>query len=320
MNTLVRGQKLPIFSGSGLPHNDLAIQIVRQARLLTGDEGFAVIFGAMGVRHDEAETFRRSFEESGVLKNVAMFLNLADDPTVERLITPRIALTVAEYLAFEEGMHVLVILTDMTNYCEALREVATSKGEVPSRKGYPGYLYSNLASIYERAGRIIGRQGSVTQIAILTMPDDDITHPIPDLTGYITEGQIVLDRSLAQRGIYPPINVLPSLSRLMSDGIGEGRTRKDHRNLASQLYAAYARARQVQRLSSIIGEEDLSATDKLYLTFVREFHERFLQQGTDENRTITRTLELGWELVMLLPEQELNRVKPEEIEQYGRIK
>jgi len=317
MNTIVRGQKLPIFSGSGLPHNDLATQIVRQARLLTEDEGFAVIFGAMGVRHDEAESFRRSFEESGVLKNVAMFLNLADDPTVERLITPRIALTVAEYLAFEEGMHVLVILTDMTNYCEALREVATSKGEVPSRKGYPGYLYSDLASIYERAGRIIGRQGSITQIAILTMPDDDITHPIPDLTGYITEGQIVLDRSLAQRGIYPPINVLPSLSRLMSDGIGEGRTRKDHGNLASQLYAAYARARQVQRLASIIGEEDLSATDKLYHTFAREFHERFLQQGADENRTITQTLELGWELVMLLPEQELTRLKPEEIDQYG---
>jgi V/A-type H+-transporting ATPase subunit B len=317
MNTLVRGQKLPIFSGSGLPHNDLAAQIVRQARLLTADEGFAVIFAAMGVRHDEAETFRRSFETSGVLKNVAMFLNLADDPTVERLITPRIALTVAEHLAFDEGMHVLVILTDMTNYCEALREVATSKGEVPSRKGYPGYLYSDLASIYERAGRLNDRPGSVTQIPILTMPHDDITHPIPDLTGYITEGQIVLGRSLAQKGIYPPIDVLPSLSRLMSDGIGAGRTREDHQDIANQLYAAYARARQVQRLASILGEEDLSWTDRRYLDFAREFEQRFLKQGLDENRTIIETMDIAWELVMLLPEQELARVKPEEIERYG---
>jgi len=272
----------------------------------------------MGVRHDEADGFRRSFEESGVLKNVAMFLNLADDPAVERLITPRVALTTAEHLAFDEGMHVLVILTDMTNYCEALREVATSKGEVPSRKGYPGYLYSDLASIYERAGRLQDRAGSVTQIPILTMPDDDITHPIPDLTGYITEGQIVLERSLAGKSIYPPINVLPSLSRLMSDGIGADRTRQDHQNIANQLYAAYARARQVQRLASIIGEEDLSGTDKLYLRFAREFEHRFLKQKMDENRTISQTLDLAWELVMLLPEQELSRVKPEEIEQYGR--
>jgi len=318
MNTLVRGQKLPIFSGSGLAHNDLAAQIVRQATLLSEDQGFAVVFAAMGVRHDEAEGFRRSFEESGVLKNVAMFLNLADDAAVERLITPRVALTTAEHLAFDKGMHVLVILTDMTNYCEALREVATSKGEVPSRKGYPGYLYSDLASIYERAGRLQDRTGSVTQIPILTMPDDDITHPIPDLTGYITEGQIVLDRSLARKSIYPPINVLPSLSRLMSDGIGAGRTRQDHQNIANQLYAAYARARQVQRLASIIGEEDLSGTDKLYLRFAREFEQRFLKQNMDEDRSIDQTLDLAWQLVMLLPEQELSRVKPEEIEQYGK--
>lgn len=317
MNTLVRGQKLPIFSGSGLPHNELAAQIVRQARLLTEEEGFAVVFAAMGVRHEEAEAFRQGFEASGALKNAVMYLNLADDPTVERLITPRVALTVAEFLAFEEGMHVLVLVTDMTNYCEALREVATAKGEVPSRKGYPGYLYSDLASIYERAGRLRDLPGSVTQIAILTMPDDDITHPIPDLTGYITEGQIVLERGLSQRGIYPPINVLPSLSRLMSDGIGEGRTREDHRDLASQMYAAYARARQVQRLASIIGEEDLSATDKHYLSFAKAFESRFLNQAADEERSITETLDLGWELVLMLPEQELTRLKPEEIQRFG---
>jgi len=320
MNTLVRGQKLPIFSGSGLAHNDLAAQIVRQATLLSGDEGFAVIFAAMGVRHDEAEGFRQSFEDSGVLKNVAMFLNLADDPAVERLITPRVALTAAEYLAFNEDMHVLVILTDMTNYCEALREVATSKGEVPSRKGYPGYLYSDLASIYERAGRLQDRAGSVTQIPILTMPDDDITHPIPDLTGYITEGQIVLDRSLAGKSIYPPINVLPSLSRLMSDGIGSGRTREDHQNIANQLYAAYSRAREAQRLASIVGEEDISATDKLYLHLAKEFEHRFLGQGQEENRSINETLDLAWELAMLLPEQELSRLRPSDIDKYGRKK
>ena len=318
MNTLVRGQKLPIFSGSGLAHNDLATQIARQAKILSDDEGFAVVFAAMGVRHDEAETFRRSFEESGVLKNAVMFLNLANDPTVERLITPRVALTAAEHLAFDEDMHVLVILTDMTNYCEALREVATSKGEVPSRKGYPGYLYSDLASIYERAGRLQGRPGSVTQVPILTMPDDDITHPIPDLTGYITEGQIVLDRSLAKRSVYPPINVLSSLSRLMSDGIGANRTREDHQDIVNQVYAAYARAKEVQQLASIIGEEDLSETDKLYLRFAKEFEQRFLKQKIDENRTINDTLDLAWELVMLLPEQELSRVSPKEIEQYGK--
>ncbi len=318
MNTLVRGQKLPIFSGSGLPHNDLAMQIVRQARILSEETSFAIIFAAMGVRHDEAEAFRRNFEESGVLNNVAMFLNLADDPAVERLIAPRVALTAAEYLAFEEDMHVLVILTDMTNYCEALREVATSKGEVPSRKGYPGYLYSDLASIYERAGRIHGRKGSVTQIPILTMPDDDITHPIPDLTGYITEGQIVLDRELFRKGIYPPVNVLPSLSRLMSDGIGEGKTREDHRNISSQLYAAYAKSKQVERLASIVGEEDLSVVDKKYFAFSREFEKRFVHQGRDENRSISETLDLGWDLVMMLPESELVRVTPQEIEKYGK--
>lgn len=318
MNTLVRGQKLPIFSGSGLAHNDLAAQIVRQARILAKDEGFAVIFAAMGVRHDEAEEYRQSFEDSGVLNKVALFLNLADDPAVERLITPRIALTAAEYLAFEQGMHVLVVLTDMTNYCEALREVATCKGEIPSRKGYPGYLYSDLASIYERAGRLQGKNGSVTQIPILTMPDDDITHPIPDLTGYITEGQIVLDRSLAGKNVYPPINVLPSLSRLMSDGIGPGRTREDHQAIASQLYAAYARARQAQRLASIIGEEDISPTDKFYLRFAEEFEYRFLRQGLDENRTISETLDLAWQVVMLLPEQELTRLKQVEIVRYGK--
>ncbi len=317
MNTLVRGQKLPIFSGSGLPHNKLAAQIVRQAKLQE-EEGFSVIFCGMGVKHDEANFFRKSFEQSGVLKNVTMFLNLADDPAVERLITPRIALTVAEHLAFNEGMHCLVILTDMTNYCEALREVSSSKGEVPSRKGYPGYLYSDLASLYERAGRIKKRHGSVTQIPILTMPDDDMTHPIPDLTGYITEGQIVLDRSLHIKGIYPPINVLPSLSRLMEDGIGEKRTREDHRDLSSQLYALYSRAKQVERLASIIGEEDLSPTDKAYLNFTNKFESRFLAQDTYENRTIEQTLDLGWEIVMIMPEQELTRLKPDTIEKYGR--
>lgn len=317
LNALVRGQKLPIFSGSGLPHAQLAAQIVRQARLLEEERKFAIVFAAMGTKHEEAQFFRKDFEESGSLKNVVMFLNLADDPSIERLITPRIALTVAEHLAFEDDMHVLVILTDMTNYCEALREVATSKGEVPSRKGYPGYLYSDLASIYERAGRIATARGSITQIPILTMPDDDITHPIPDLTGYITEGQIVLERGLFQKGIYPPINVLPSLSRLMSDGIGEGRTREDHQNLSSQLYALYAQAKRVERLASIIGEEDLTARDRLFLKFSNEFEGRFIKQGPDENRTVFETLDLGWDLVMILPARDLTRVKREEIQKYG---
>ena len=317
MNALVRGQKLPVFSGSGLPHAQLAAQIVRQARLLEGDEKFAVVFAAIGIKHEEAQFFRKNIEESGSLKNVAMFLNLADDPSIERLITPRIALTVAEHLAFVENMHVLVVLTDMTNYCEALREVATSKGEVPSRKGYPGYLYSDLASIYERAGRIATAKGSITQIPILTMPDDDITHPIPDLTGYITEGQIVLDRGLFQKGVYPPINVLPSLSRLMSDGIGPGRTREDHQNLASQLYAFYARAKRVETLASIIGEEDLSAHDRLYLKFSLELEKQFIRQDPYEDRTIFETLDLGWNLAAIFPEKDLIRLKPEQIRQYG---
>lgn len=323
MNALVRGQKLPIFSGSGLPHVPLAAQLVRQARLLEGDGKFAVVFAAIGIKHEEAQFFRRDFEESGSLKNVAMFLNLADDPSIERLITPRIALTVAEHLAFVEDLHVLVILTDMTNYCEALREVATSKGEVPSRKGYPGYLYSDLASLYERAGRIATAKGSITQIPILTMPDDDITHPIPDLTGYITEGQIVLDRGLLHKGITPPINVLPSLSRLMSDGIGAGRTREDHQNLASQLYALYAQAKRVETLASILGEEDLTTHDRLFLKFSHEFETRFIRQDPRENRTVFETLDLGWQLASAFPERDLTRVKPEQLREHraksGRI-
>jgi V/A-type H+/Na+-transporting ATPase subunit B len=317
MNALVRGQKLPIFSGSGLPHARLAAQIVRQARLLEGDEKFAIVFVAIGIKHEEAQFFRKEFEESGSLKNVAMFLNLADDPSIVRLITPRIALTVAEHLAFEENMHVLVVLTDMTNYCEALREVATSRGEVPSRKGYPGYLYSELAAIFERAGRIAAAQGSITQIPILTMPDDDITHPIPDMTGYITEGQIVLDRGLFQKGIYPPINVLPSLSRLMSDGIGAGRTREDHQNLANQLYALYAQSKRIETLASIIGEEDLSVHDRLFMKFSTELERRFIQQDPHENRTVFETLDLGWTLAMIFPERDLTRVKPDQIREHG---
>jgi len=317
MNTLVRGQKLPIFALSGLPHHELAAQIVRQARLLTEAEPFAVVFAAMGVQHDVANLFHQSFEASGVLNQVVMFLNLADDPAIERLITPRLALTVAEYLAFDRDYHVLAILTDMTNYCEALREVATSKGEVPSRKGYPGYLYSDLAAIYERAGKIDGSRGSITQLPILTMPNDDITHPIPDLTGYITEGQIVLDRGLNQRGIYPPINVLPSLSRLMSDGIGEGRTRADHMHVASQLYAAHAHAQRIQALAAIIGEDSLSRADRQILKFGRDFEERFVRQGSQEDRSIFQTLDLAWEVLKELPKSELTRVMEEEVRIFG---
>ena len=317
MNTLVRGQKLPIFAMSGLPHNELAAQIVRQARL-PGEEGrFAIVFAAMGVQHDVANIFRQSFEASGVLNNVVMFLNLASDPAIERLVTPRLALTVAEFLAFDRDHHVLAILTDMTNYCEALREVASSKGEVPSRKGYPGYLYSDLASIYERAGKIEGRRGSITQLPMLTMPNDDITHPIPDLTGYITEGQIVLDRGLHQRGIYPPINVLPSLSRLMSDGIGADRTREDHSHVSSQLYAAYDRARRIQSLAAIIGEDSLSTGDRQVLNFGRAFEENFLRQRPEENRSITQTLDLAWRVLKELPRGDLTRVTEEEIEKFG---
>ena len=317
MNTLVRGQKLPVFSGSGLPHNKLAAQIVRQATIVGEEETqFAIVFGAMGIKHDDAEVFRQSFEETGVLKNVVMFINLANDPPIERLVTPRSALTIAEYLAFDRGMHVLVILTDMTNYCEALREVSTSKGEVPSRKGYPGYLYSDLASMYERAGRIIGRPGSITQIPILTMPNDDITHPIPDLTGFITEGQIVLDRNLEKQSIYPPINVLPSLSRLMNDGIGEGKTREDHRNISNQLYSAYTYVKRVETLASIIGESELSDLDKKYLELGRQFINTFIQQGSGENRTIDQTLDLAWQLAAMLPRRELTRVNDDQIAAY----
>jgi V/A-type H+/Na+-transporting ATPase subunit B len=316
MNTLVRGQKLPIFSGSGLPHDQLAAQIVRQATLPGRSEAFGVVFAAIGVNHDVAEFFQRSFQESGVFRTSVLFLNLADDPSVARLVTPRAALTLAEYLAFDLGMHVLVVLTDLTNYCEALREVATAKGEVPSRKGYPGYLYSDLASLYERAGRVKDRPGSITQIPILTMPNDDITHPIPDLTGYITEGQIVLSRDLHGKGIYPPIDVLPSLSRLMEDGIGAERTRDDHSRLASQLYAAYARVKEIQQLASIIGEEELSEINRRYLKFCTRFEAEFLTQGVYENRSFADTLDRGWQALEPLPDDELVRVSRELIERY----
>ncbi len=315
MCSLVRGQKLPIFSASGLPHNMLAAQIARQAEIAGGEE-FYIVFAAMGIKHDEAEFFRRSFEESGAIKRTAMFINLAEDPTMERIITPRTALTLAEYLAFDQEAHVLVILTDMTSYCEALREVSASLEEVPSRKGYPGYMYSDLASIYERAGRVQGRNGSLTQMPILTMPNDDITHPIPDLTGYITEGQIVLDRNLHNRGIYPPVNVLISLSRLMKDGIGKGKTREDHPDVASQLYAAYAQCNEVRSLASIIGEAALSQRDRAYLRFGDEFEKRFINQGTEENRTIEETLEIAWDLLSMLPEEELTRIHREYIDKY----
>ena len=316
MNTLIRGQKLPIFSGSGMPHNRIAAQIARQARLLTAHEEFTVIFVAMGVKFDIARFFIDSLEESGVLPRSAVFLSLADAPSIERLITPRVALTLAEYLAFTEGMHVLVILTDMTNYCESLRELSSSRGEIPSRKGYPGYLYSDLASIYERAGRIQGAKGSITQIPILTMPSDDISHPVPDLTGYITEGQIVLERELFNKGVYPPIAGLPSLSRLMKDGIGEGRTRKDHAQVAAQLFASYAKVKRIRALAAIVGEEELSDLDKIYLRFGNAFEERFLSQGYNENRSIETTLDIGWEMLSILPEEELYRISKEDIQRY----
>jgi V/A-type H+-transporting ATPase subunit B len=316
MNTLIRGQKLPIFSGSGMPHNLIAAQIARQARLLTAHEEFTVIFVAMGVKFDIARFFIDSLEESGVLPRSAIFLSLADAPSIERLITPRVALTLAEYLAFTEGMHVLVILTDMTNYCESLRELSSSRGEIPSRKGYPGYLYSDLASVYERAGRIQGAKGSITQIPILTMPSDDISHPVPDLTGYITEGQIVLERELFNKGVYPPIAGLPSLSRLMKDGIGEGRTRKDHAQVAAQLFASYAKVKRIRALAAIVGEEEISDLDKIYLRFGSVFEERFLSQGYDENRSIETTLEIGWEMLSILPEEELYRISKEDIQRY----
>ena len=317
LTTLIRGQKLPIFSGNGLPHDQLAAQIVKQASLGgSTNEDFAIVFAAMGVKHDVADFFRRTFEESGVANHVAMFLNLANDPVVERLITPKVALTAAEYLAFEKNMHILVILTDMTSFAEAMREVSSSKGEIPSRKGYPGYLYSELATLYERAGIVEGVNGSVTQLPILTMPSDDITHPIPDLTGYITEGQVVLDRNLHGQAIYPPISVLPSLSRLMKDGIGKGYTREDHQDLANQLFSAYAKVGEARNLASVIGEDELSPIDKKYLEFGKAFEERYIGQGPNENRTIEETLDLGWELLRILPKEELDRVDTKILDVY----
>jgi len=318
MNAMVRGQKLPIFSGNGLPHDRVCAQIVRQARLLEAGTEFSIVFAGMGVKHDVAEFFIRNLEESGALARVALFLSLADAPSVERLLTPRVALTLAEHLAFDCGQHVLVVLTDMTNYCESLREVGTARGEIPGRKGYPGYLYSDLASLYERAGRIEGSPGSITQMAILTMPADDISHPVPDLTGYITEGQIVLDRDLSQRGVYPPIAGLPSLSRLMKDGVGRGYTREDHPALASQLFACYAAVKRVRGLADVIGEEELGAGDKLYLEFGEAFERRFLSQGEYEDRSITATLELGWEVLSLLPREELHRLSEDLLARHHR--
>lgn len=319
LTTLIRGQKLPIFSGNGLPHDELAAQLVKQASLGDdSDEEFGIVFAAMGVKHDVAEFFRRTFEESGASSHVTMFLNLANDPVVERLITPKVALTAAEYLAFEKNMHILVILTDMTSFAEAMREVSSSKGEIPSRKGYPGYLYSELATLYERAGIVRGVNGSVTQIPILTMPNDDITHPIPDLTGYITEGQIVLDRSLHQTAIYPPISVLPSLSRLMKDGIGAGYTREDHQDLANQLFSSYAHVGDARALASVIGEDELSPLDKKYLKFGTAFETRFVAQEKNENRSIETTLNLGWELLSMLPREELDRIDTKILDKYYR--
>lgn len=317
LTTLIRGQKLPIFSGNGLPHDQLAAQIVRQASLGENSEGnFAIVFAAMGVKYDVAEFFKKSFEESGVLERVVMFLNLANDPVTERIITPRAALTVAEYLAYEKGMDILVIMTDMTAYAEAMREISSQKGEIPSRKGYPGYLYSELASLYERAGILKGKKGSVTQIPILTMPNDDITHPVPDLTGYITEGQIVLDRSIHQKGIYPPINILPSLSRLMKDGIGEGYTRKDHPDLANQLFSSYAHVGDVRALASVIGEDELTDLDQLYMQFGLRFEDKYLRQEKYENRSILETILLGWDIIDIFPRSELDRISTNILEEF----
>ncbi len=315
LNTLIRGQKLPIFSGSGLPHDKLAVQIVRQSKLAEEEgKNFGVVFGAMGVKNDVADYFKRSFEETGIMEKVCMFINLSNDPIIERVLTPRCALTAAEYLAYECDMHILVILTDMTSYCEALREFSSSKGEIPGRKGYPGYLYSDLASLYERAGIIEGKPGSVTQIPILTMPNDDITHPVPDLTGYITEGQIVLNRNLHQNGIYPPIGCLSSLSRLMKDGIGEGYTQADHQDVANQLFASYARVLDARSLASVIGEDELSEIDKKYMKFGKMFEKLFIGQGFNTCRSIGETLRLGWALLSTLPKSSLDRLNPVLIE------
>ena len=317
LTTLIRGQKLPIFSGNGLPHDQLAAQIVKQASLgEDSEEEFAIVFGAMGVKHDVADFFRRTFEESGVADHVAMFLNLANDPVVERLITPKVALTVAEYLAFEKNMHVLVILTDITNYAEALREISAAKKEVPGRRGFPGYLYTNLATIYERAGRQLGKKGSITLIPILTMPEDDKTHPIPDLTGYITEGQIILSRDLYRKNIQPPIDVLPSLSRLKDKGVGEGKTREDHAPTMNQLFSAYASGKEARELMTILGESALTDTDLKFAKFADEFEKRYVSQGFDTDRSITETLDLGWELLRLLPREELKRIKGDMVDKY----
>ncbi len=315
-NTLVRGQKLPIFSGAGLPHNNIALQIARQAKVPGSTEGFAVVFAAMGITKEEANAFMQDFERTGALERAVVFLNLADDPAVERIITPRLALTTAEYLAFELGMHVLVILTDMTNYCEALRQIGAAREEVPGRRGYPGYMYTDLACLYERAGIIKGLKGSVTQIPILTMPGDDITHPIPDLTGYITEGQIVVSRELHRKGIYPPINVLPSLSRLMNLGIGKGHTREDHKKVSDQMYAGYAEGNDLRGLVAIVGKDALSERDRMFLEFADLFENRFVRQGFDEDRTIEDTLNLGWELLSTLPVEQLVRIDRELIQKY----
>lgn len=315
--TLIRGQKLPIFSGYGMKHNELAVQIVRQAKITgANSDNFAVVFAAMGVKHDVADYFKKSFELSGVLEHVTMFLNLSNDPIIERILTPRCALTAAEYLAYEKNMHVLVVMTDMTSYSEAVREFSSSKGEIPGRKGYPGYLYSDLASLYERAGMIKSSEGSVTQIPILTMPNDDITHPVPDLTGYITEGQVVLDRVLDLAGVYPPVSVLPSLSRLMKDGIGEGFTREDHQALANQLFSSYSKVQDARALASVIGEDELSKTDKAYIDFGKCFEQQFVAQAFNEDRDIIESLDLGWQLLKLLPKEELDRIDEKLAEKY----
>ena len=318
MNTLVRGQKLPLFSGSGLPHNVLAAQIARQAKVLNSSENFSVVFAAMGITSEEANFFIREFEETGALERTVLFLNLSSDPSMERILTPRLALTTAEYLAYEKESHVLVILTDMTNYAEALREISAARDEVPGRRGYPGYMYTDLATIYERAGKIKGRKGSITQIPILTMPADDKTHPIPDLTGYITEGQIYVSRDLDRAGIYPPIDVLESLSRLMNQGIGPKRTREDHRGMADQLYASYAQGKDVRALSAIVGEEALSATDRKFLKIAQTFEKNFVRQGLNEDRSIEQTLDIGWDVISPLSDTEIKRIKPDLIEKYRK--
>ncbi len=320
MNSLVRGQKLPIFSGSGMQHNKIAVQIARQAKLLGKNEKFAIVFCGMGIDSEEANFFRHEFEESGALDRIAMFINLSSEPTMERLMLPRMALTVAEYLAFEEGMHILVIMTDMTNYCEALREVSAAREEVPGRRGYPGYMYTDLSTVYERAGKIKGKPGSITQIPILTMPADDITHPIPDLTGYITEGQVVLSRDIQRRGVYPNIDVLVSLSRLMNQGIGADRTREDHRGLADELYAAYAKGKDLRSLVAIVGEEALSATDKAFLGFADKFESTFVGQDYSEDRELLKTLDLGWQLLSSVDIKEIKRVREEFVKKYGKWK